>query len=145
MRNSEYKALMHVLNKLTDRRYLFSIYLNPDLTSYRCEMYFCDELMSIVEDIDDMTAFEVLIQLAANTFKVCNIEFYIYHNSLQSKTFYSFRRYSHEKWRRISNDLAHEILTTRSDCVRLYGEVDNYVSTVKYDSYHHISLSAPMA
>lgn len=145
MNKAAYKALMHVLNKLTDRRFIFSICINPDLTTNRCEMYYYGELVSICRDISDMTAFEILMDLIANSKISCSLEFYIYLNNLKAKEYYSFKRARGDlKWRRIANDLAYEIITYSDggDCLSIDSKVDNMISNSKYDCYYYVQLKS---
>ena len=141
------KPFLNVLHKLTDNRFKFNLIHSAD-SSLNVAMYFCDEYTCsvLIQDLSIYSAFECLIDLIVYAGKQNNadylnafgVSFEIYHNRLNGKNYYSFRKNDSDKWVKISQHLASYIL----DCndIEIAGQRDNVVSYCQYDVYYKILL-----
>ena len=141
------KPFLNVLYKLTDNRFKFSLVHSAD-NHLSIEMYFCDvyTCSSSINDFTIESAFDCLIDLIVyadkqdnqSYFNKLGVSFEIYHNKLNGKNYYSFRKNDSDKWVKISQHLASYILCCNDieiDCLR-----DNVVSYCQYDAYYKILL-----
>ena len=141
------KPFLDVLYKLTDNRFKFNLVYSVD-DRLNVEMYFCDAYIcsSSIQDFTIESAFDCLIDLIAYTDKQDNksyfnkfgVSFEIYHNKLNGKNYYSFRKNDSDKWVKISQHLASYIL----DCndIEINGLHESFVSYSQYDTYYKILL-----
>lgn len=147
-KKKDLQKFYHVLNKLTDSRYKFSVYLNPDLKTYRVEMYFCHEYVcsSNFEEFTQESALDCLIDMILYSEKQSNTEYFdkfgisfeIYYNNLNFKGYYMFRKDESCKWVKISKNLAKCIIEQKDIIVN--GLCDNVVSYCQYDCYYNILI-----
>ena len=92
------------------------------------------------------SAFDCLIDLIAYADKQNNadylnkigVSFEIYHNKLNGKNYYSYRKNDSDKWVKISQHLASYIL----DCndIEINGLHESFVSYCEYDTYFKVLL-----
>ena len=141
------KPFLGVLHKLTDNRFKFNLVHGAD-NRLIIEMYFCDvyTCSSSIRDLSIHSAFDCLIDLIVYTEKQDNadylnafgVSFEIYHNRLNGKNYYSFRKNDGGKWVKISQHLASYIL----DCndIEINGLHESFVSYCEYDTYYKILL-----
>ena len=141
------KPFLNVLYKLTDNRFKFNLVHSAD-NRLSIEMYFCDvyTCSSAIRDLSIHSAFDCLIDLIvyaekqdnADYFNAFGVSFEIYHNRLNGKNYYSFRKNDSDKWVKISQHLASYIL----DCndIEISGLYDNFGSYWQYDAYYKILL-----
>lgn len=147
---AQLKVFVGTLYKLTDGRFKFSVYLNPDLKSYRVEMYFCMDFIasSNFTEFDNNSAFDCLIDLVNYAvhkkhdayFKKFGIGFEIYMNQLNGSPRYSFRKNESSRWVNISQDLAKYILSQKD--ITVNGLCNNVVSYCLYDCYYTVKIKA---
>ena len=141
------KPFLGVLHKLTDNRFKFNIVHSAD-NRLSVEMYFCNvyTCSSSIQDFTIESAFDCLIDLIAYTEKQDNVDylnafgvsFEIYHNKLNGKNYYSFRKNDSSNWVKISQHLASYIL----DCndIEISGFHESFVSYCEYDTYFKVLL-----
>ena len=141
------KPFLNVLYKLTDSRFKFNIIHSVD-DRLSVEMYFCDAYIcsSSIQDLSIYSAFDCLIDLIVYTDKQNNqsyfnkfgVSFEIYHNKLNGRNYYSFRKNDSYKWVKISQHLASYIL----DCndIEITGLYDSFVSYCEHDTYFKVLL-----
>ena len=141
------KPFLNVLYKLTDSRFKFNLVHSAD-DRLNVEMYFCDiyTCSSSIQDFTIESAFDCLIDLIvyaekqdnADYLNVFGVSFELYHNKLNGKNYYSFRKNDSDKWVKISQHLASYIL----DCndIEISGLCDNVVSYREYDTYFKVLL-----
>ena len=142
------KPFLDALHKLTDNRFKFNLIHSAD-NRLSVEMYFCDVYTCSSSSIQDFTiesAVDCLIDLIVHADKQNNqsyfnkigVSFEIYHNKLNGKNYYSFRKNGSNKWVKISQHLASYILDC--DDIEISGLYDNVVSYGRYDAYYKILL-----
>ena len=141
------KPFFNVLHKLTDGRFTFNLVHSAD-NHLSIEMYFCDvyTCSSPIKDFTIESAFDCLIDLIVYADKQDNqsyfnkfgVSFEIYHNKLNDKNYYSFRKNEGKKWVKISDKLVSYILE-QNDIV-INGLCDSVVSYCQYDCYYNINL-----
>ena len=141
------KPFLDVLHKLTDNRFKFNIVHSAD-NRLSIEMYFCDvyTCSSPIQDFTIESAVDCLIDLIAYAEKQDNlhylnafgVSFTIYHNRLNGKNYYSFRKNDSDKWVKISQHLASYIL----DCndIEINRLCDNFISYCQYNTYFKLLL-----
>ena len=141
------KPFFNVLHKLTDERFKFNLVRNAD-DQLSVEMYFCNvyTCSSTIQDFTIESAFECLIDLIVyadkqdnqSYFNKLGVSFEIYHNKLNDKNYYSFRKNDSSCWVKISKCLASYIL----DCndIEINGLHESFVSYREYDTYFKILL-----
>lgn len=141
------KPFLGVLHKLTDNRFKFNIVHSAD-NRLSVEMYFCDvyTCSSSIQDFTIESAVDCLIDLIVyadkqdnqSYFSQVGVSFEIYHNKLNGKNYYSFRKNDSSNWVKMSNCLASYIL----DCndIEISGLHDNVVSCCQYDTYFKVLL-----
>ena len=141
------KPFLDVLHKLTDNRFKFNIVRSAD-NRLNVEMYFCNvyACSSSIQDLSIHSAFDCLIDLIAYTEKQDNadylnkigVSFEIYHNKLNGKNYYSFRKNDSSNWVKISKCLASHIL----DCndIEIRGLHESFVSCCEHDTYFKVLL-----
>lgn len=141
------KPFLNVLHKLTDQRFKFNIVCSAD-NRLSVEMYFCNvyTCSSTIEDLSIHSAFDCLIDLIVyaekqdnkSYFNKLGVSFEIYHNKLNGKNYYLFRKNDSSNWVKINQHLASYTL----DCNDIEIDVlyDNVVSYGQYDAYYKILL-----
>ena len=141
------KPFLNVLYKLTDDRFKFNIVRSAD-NRLNVEMYFCDAYTcsSTIEYLSIESAFDCLIDLIVyaekqdnqSYFNKLGVSFEIYHNKLNGKNYYSFRKNDGSSWVKISKSLASYIL----DCndIEINGLHASFVSYCEYDTYFKVLL-----
>ena len=141
------KPFLDALHKLTDNRFKFNLIHSAD-NRLSVEMYFCDvyTCSSSILDFTIESAVDCLIDLIVyadkqdnqSYFNKVGVSFEIYHNKLNGKNYYSFRKNDSDKWVKISQHLASYIL----DCsdIEIYGLYDNVISYGQYDVYYKLLL-----
>ena len=141
------KPFLNVLHKLTDHRFKFNIVHSAD-NRLSVEMYFCNvyTCSTSIEDFTIESAFDCLIDLIVcaekqdnkSYFNAFGVSFEIYHNKLNGKNYYSFRKNDSSNWVKISKSLASCILDC--DDIEISGLCDNVVSYCQYDAYFKVLL-----
>ena len=141
------KPFLNVLHKLTDDRFKFNIVSNVN-NGFSVDMYFCDmyTCSSSIQDLSVHSAVDCLIDLIVYADKQNNqtyfnqfgVSFEIYHNKLNGKNYYSFRKNDSDKWVKISQPLASYILCCQD--VEINGNHGSFVSYSEYDTYFKILL-----
>lgn len=152
IKNVDLIKFYSVLSKLTDDRFNFSVYRNPNLQDFRIEMYYCNEYITSTnfEEFHQFEAFDCLVDLIKNCIDYEEIEkqnaffykfgvsFELYHNKLSGKNYFSFRKDESEKWVKISKELAEYILSNKE--IEIDGLCDNVISYCEYDAYYHVNI-----
>ena len=151
IKKSEIKQYLSIFNKLTDIRFNFNIcssYSEQLGMHYKVEMYFMNEYVcSSTFDHTDMcpsSAFECLVDLIVYAEKQTNqdyfnrfgVSFEIYHNRLNGKDYFKFRKNECDKWVNINYDLAKSIIESEY----AEGLCDNVVSYREYDCYYKVNI-----
>ena len=141
------KPFLNVLYKLTDSRFKFNIVRSAD-DRLNVEMYFCNvyTCSSAIQDLSIYSAFDCLIDLIVYTEKQDNadylnkigVSFEIYHNRLNGKNYYSYRKNNSSSWVKINKSLASYIL----DCndIEINGLHESFVSYCEYGTCYRILL-----
>lgn len=144
------KPFLNVLHKLTDNRFSFNIvkrHRDNDF-KYDVEMSFCGDYVASSEIIEfhQECAFDCLIDLIqyadkqnrSDYFSKLGVSFEIYHNKLNGKNYFSFRKNDSDKWVNINQGLASYILEQND--IEIDGLCDNVVSCCEYDTYYKVCL-----
>ena len=141
---------LNVVHKLADKRFSFNIVHTFDLgvQGFNLEMSFMGDFVSScsIPDFHITTAVDCLIDLLnyadmqnhSDYFDKFGISFKIYHNKLNGKNYYSFRKNEGYKWVKISDKVAAYILG-QNDIV-INGLSDSVVSYCQYDCYYNVNL-----
>ena len=141
---------LNVLHKLTDKRFSFNIVHTFDLgvQGYNLEMSFMGDFVAScsIPEFHITTAVYCLIDLInyadkqnhSDYFDKFGVSFEIYHNKLDGKNYFSFRKNDSDKWVKISDKVAAYILG-QNDIV-INGLCDSVVSYCQYDCYYNINL-----
>ena len=151
IKKSEIKQYLSIFNKLTDNRFNFNICSSYNQLldmHYEVNMHFMNQYVcSSYFDHTDMcpsNAFECLADLIAYAEKQTNqdyfnsfgVSFEIYHNRLNGKDYFKFRKNCEDKWVNINYDLAKTII--ESEYTK--GLCDNVVSYHEYDCYYQVNI-----
>jgi len=144
------QPFLNVLHKLTDDRYSFNIvrrYYDNEF-KYNVEMSFYGEYVasSEITEFCVTSAFDCLVALIQYAekqkykeyFSSLGLSFEIYHNRLNGKNYYLFRKNGFDKWTKISHKLANYILEQND--IECEGLCDNVISYCEYDTYYKIKL-----
>ncbi len=141
------KPFFNVLHKLTDNRFKFNIVRNAD-NRLNVEMYFCDvyTCSSLIENFTIESAFDCLIDLIVyaekqnnqSYFNKVGVSFEIYHNKLNGKNYYSYRKNDSNNWVKINKFLASHILGCND--IEISGLHESVVLYCQYDTYYKILL-----
>lgn len=144
----QFTDFVKVLYKLTDSRFKFSMYRTSNDGTYRIEMHFCNKLVAdtTCDDIHPHNAVDCLIDLVmcsehktnVDYFNQFGVSFEIYHNKLNGKNYFSFRKNESYKWVKISHILASYILECND--IAIDGLCDNVVSYCEYDCYYKVCI-----
>ena len=141
---------LKVLHKLSDKRFSFNIVhsFNSGEQGFNLEMSFMGDFVAScsIPEFHITTAVDCLIDLInyddkqnySDYFDKFGISFEIYHNKLNGKNYFSFRKNEGYKWVKISDKVASYILE-QNDIV-INGLCDNVVSYCQYDCYYNINL-----
>ena len=141
---------LKVLHKLTDKRFSFSIVHSFDsgVQGFNLNMYFMNDFVAScsIPEFHITTAVDCLIDLInyadmqnhSDYFDKCGVSFEIYHNKLNGKNYFSFRKNEGNKWVKISDKVASYILEQND--IAINGLCDSVVSYCQYDCYYNINL-----
>ena len=141
---------LKVLHKLADKRFSFNIVhsFNSGVQGYSLEMSFMGDFVAScsIPEFHITTAVECLIDLInyadkqshGDYFDKFGVSFEIYHNKLNGKNYYSFRKKEGDKWVKISDKVVSYILE-QNDIV-INGLYDSVVSYCQYDCYYNVNL-----
>lgn len=143
-------SFLNVLHKLTDNRFNFNIVHSFDSgeQGFNLEMYFMNDFVAScsIPDFDITTALDCLIgfinyvdkQNHSDYFDKFGIAFELYHNKLNGKNYFSFRKNEGDKWVKISDKVASYILEQKD--ISIDDFCDNVVSYCQYDCYYNVNL-----
>lgn len=148
---TQVKPFLKTLQKLTDNRFTFGIVQNfKDTNKYDLSLHFCDSFVAstaiIDNDFSPENAFDCLVALIQDEHKYSSmpyfdcfgVSFEIYHNCLNGKNYYSFRKNDSDKWVKISKHLAAYILENNE--IKIDGKIDNCNNGWQYDAYYYCYL-----
>lgn len=147
---ADLKKFYRTLNKLTDGRFNFSLNRTFENGVFYLELntHFCSKLIHVcrVNEVTEMDALECLIDLCnyatlkhdQDYFDKFGVSFEIYLNKLNGKPYYLYRKTESDKWVKISQVLAENILESKD--ISINGLCDNVVSYCLYDCYYKINL-----
>ena len=144
------KQFINALHKLTDKRFSFNIVHSFDsgIQCYSLEMSFMGDFIAScsIPDFHITTAVDCLIDLLnyankqnhSDYFDKFGISFQIYHNKLNGKNYFSFRKNEGDKWVKISDKVASYILEQND--IAINGLCNNVISYCQYDCYYNVNL-----
>lgn len=141
---------LKVLHKLTDKRFSFSIVHSFDsgVQGFNLNMYFMNDFVAScsIPEFHITTAVDCLIDLInyadkqnhSDYFDKFGISFEIYHNKLNGKNYFLFRKNEGDKWVKISDKIASYILEQND--IAINGLCDSVLSYCQYACYYNINL-----
>lgn len=145
---------LNVLHKLTDKRFSFNIVHSFDsgIHGYNLEMSFMGDFIAscTIPEFYTTTAVDCLIDLLnyadkqnhSNYFNKFGVSFQIYHNKLNGKNYFLFRKKEGDKWVKISDKVASYILEQND--ITINGLWDNVVSYYQHDCYYNVNLKGEL-